>query len=252
MITTNVRRKLYEFVVDELGLRIIKGDYTPGDTLPNEDALCQEFDVSRGVVREAIKVLIQKGMVQARPKTGTLICPRTSWNLFDPDVLIWKYEAGKKLDFLKDIMEVRRIIEAEAAKFAAERAGMEEIHQIQAAYNDMTKILHGENVFSDEEIILLDLKFHTLILEACGNELIAQIGHTMRQALLTARQSDRHDFESQKNSLPSHQAILQAIIEHKPEAAYQYAQGHINQVWQEMQKSLTEGVVDDTDDTRTG
>ncbi len=240
MITKKVRRKLYEYVVDELGQMIVSGQYPPGSTLPNEDALCRELNVSRGVIREAIKVLIQKGLVEARPKTGTLICPHSSWNLFDPDVLIWGYQAGKKLEFLQNTMEVRRIIEAEAAKLAAERASAEDVVKIRAAYEEMRKVLQEGISYSDEQIILLDLKFHTVILEACGNELIAQIGYTMRQALITARQSDRHDFESLKSSLPSHLTILEAIANHQPQQAYERAREHINKVWDDMQKSLAE------------
>ena len=104
----------------------------------------------------------------------------------------------------------------------------------------MTAILQNETASSNEEIMLLDLKFHATILEVSGNELLAQIGHTMRQALLTARQSDRHDIESQKNSLPSHQAILQAIAEHRADNAYQHAQEHINKVWHDMRRGLSE------------
>ena len=99
MINKNKRYKLYEFVVEDLGLKIIKGDYKPGDTLPNEEILSQEFDVSRGVLREATKVLVKKGLIRLKPKIGTQIQPKRQWNLFDPDVLVWKFEAGDKMKF---------------------------------------------------------------------------------------------------------------------------------------------------------
>lgn len=235
----NIRRNLYEYVVQELGLRIIRGDYVSGDTLPNEDSLCKELEVSRGVLREAMKVLIQKGLVESKPKIGTLILPRHSWNLFDPDVLIWKYQAGNKCEFLKNVMEVRRIIEAEASKLAAERANMEEIAHIRSLYDQMAAMLNNSSPDSDERLMFDDLRFHSAILEASGNELIAQIGHTMRQALLTARQSDRHDREAQKTTMASHWQIVEAISRHDPEDAYRTAQRHIDQVWQEMQEQRT-------------
>jgi DNA-binding FadR family transcriptional regulator len=234
-ISKNIRRKLYEYVVDELGLRIIRGDYLPGDTLPNEDALCKELDVSRGVLREAMKVLIQKGLIQSRPKTGTLICPQDAWNLFDPDVLIWKYKVGAKMEFLRNVMEVRQIIEPEAAKLAAERATPNAIERIQAIYTEMANMINAGAGSSEEDYMLIDVKFHTAILEACGNELLAQIGHTMRQALLTARHSDRQDFEAQKAFQPSHLAMWEAIACHQPEEAYRVAHEHITTVWREMQ-----------------
>jgi DNA-binding FadR family transcriptional regulator len=94
----------------------------------------------------------------------------------------------------------------------------------------------------DEDFILMDLKFHTAILEACGNELIVQIGHTMRQALVTARQSDRYDIEAQKVILPSHAMILDAISEHDPVKAYKAAQEHIEHVWCDMQNKVLNDV----------
>jgi DNA-binding FadR family transcriptional regulator len=238
MLSKNVRRKLYEYVVDDLGLQIIKGDYLPGETLPNEDALCKEFGVSRGVLREAMKVLIQKGLIESRPKTGTLIRPCSCWNLFDPDVLIWKYQAGNKWEFLRNIMEVRRIIEAEATKLAAERASAKDIERIRSIHHEMANTITNGTRYPDEDFILIDLKFHTAILEACGNELIVQIGHTMRQALVTARQSDRHDIEAQKAVLPSHGMILDAITDHDPAKAYKAAQEHIEHVWRDMQNKM--------------
>jgi GntR family galactonate operon transcriptional repressor len=239
MLSKNVRRKLYEYVVDELGLQIIRGDYLPGDTLPNEDTLCKDLGVSRGVLREAVKVLIQKGLLESRTRTGTLIRPRSCWNLFDPDVLIWKYQTGNKLEFLQNIMEVRRIIEAEATKLTAERASAEDIERIRSIHDDMTKTIANGSSYADEDFILIDLKFHTAILEACGNELIVQIGHTMRQALVTARQSDRHDLEAQKAVLPSHLMIVNAIVNHDSEEAYRAAQEHIEHVWRDMQKKVS-------------
>ncbi|PIE34333.1 GntR family transcriptional regulator [candidate division KSB3 bacterium] len=232
----NVHRKLYEYVVDELGLQIIRGDYRPGETLPNEEALCKEFDVSRGVLREAMKVLIQKGLLESKTKTGTFVRLSNSWNLFDPDVLIWKYETGAKPEFLKNIMEVRRIIEPEAARLAAERASVLEVKRIQAIYDDMRCTISDKGGYSSEEFIRVDLEFHTAILEACHNELLAQIGRTMRRALLTARQSDRHDLAAQKHTLLTHIAILEAIAAHKPEEAYHANQALITQVWRDMQQ----------------
>ncbi len=236
MISKHVRRKLYEYVVDELGSQIIRGDYRPGETLPNEDALCKEFEVSRGVLREAMKVLIQKGLLESKTKTGTFVCPSSAWNLFDPDVLIWKYQAGERLEFLKNIMEVRRIIEPEAAKLAAERASAEKIRRIQAIYDEMHSVISAGNGYASEEFIQIDLEFHTAILEACGNELLAQIGHTMRRALITARESDRHDLAAQKRTLVTHLAVLNAIADHDAEAAYRANRSLIIQVWRDMQQ----------------
>jgi DNA-binding FadR family transcriptional regulator len=158
--------------------------------------------------------------------------------LFDPDVLIWKYKTGDTAEFLRNIMEVRRIIEAEATRLTAERASAEEIERVRSIHEEMAQTITNGTRYSDEDFIQIDLRFHMAILEACGNELIVQIGHTMRQALLTARQSDRHDIEAQQAVLPSHAMILTAIVNHNPDEAHQAAQKHIEYVWCDMQKKL--------------
>ena len=239
MINKNKRYKLYEFVVEDLGLKIIKGEYKPGDTLPNEEMLSREYDVSRGVLREATKVLVKKGLIRLKPKIGTQIQPQREWNLFDPDVLIWKFEAGDKMKFLENIIEVRWIIESEAAKLAAERGGEEEVSLIRSNYDKMVRFLDDEDDYSYEEYIKLDIKFHTSILEACGNELFSQIGYTIRQALLTARQSDKKDIKAQKETLPLHLDIVNAIENQNPEAAYMATQALVYEVWGEIKETIS-------------
>ena len=148
MVNNTMHRKLYEHVEEAIGVRIIKGEYKTSDTLPNEEALCAEFGVSRGVIREAIKVLNKKGLVLPRPKIGTQIQPKNQWNLFDADILVWKLKAGKQLGFLKKVTEVRRIVESEAAKLSAERAAKEEYVEIQKLCNQLGNILNDESEFN--------------------------------------------------------------------------------------------------------
>ncbi len=239
MINKNKRYKLYEFVVEDLGLKIIKGEYKPGDTLPNEEMLSREFDVSRGVLREATKVLVKKGLIRLKPKIGTQIQPQRQWNLFDPDVLVWKFEAGDKMNFLENIIEVRKIIESEAAKLAAERAGEEEVSLIRSSYDKMVGFLDDKDDYSYDEYIKLDIQFHTSILEACRNELFSQIGYTIRQALLTARQSDKKDIKSQKETLRLHLDIVNAIENHRPEEAYNATQSLVCEIWKEIKEKIS-------------
>ncbi|MBW2368079.1 MAG: FadR family transcriptional regulator, partial [Deltaproteobacteria bacterium] len=220
MVKTNIHRKLYEYVEEEIGTKIITGVYPPGDTLPNEDALCSEFGVSKGVVREAIKVLNKKGLVQPRPKIGTLILPRSQWNLFDADVLSWKLKTGKKFDFLKKVTEVRRIIESEAVKIASCRATPEEIKKIRHLYDQMSIMLNSPSEYTYEKYLEIDMMFHTAILEASHNELLAQIGHTIRNAVHAARRKDHQDIKFQMDVLPFHAAMLEALETKDPEAAH--------------------------------
>lgn len=115
-------RTLHQRVADELGRRIVGGAWGPGDPLPVEDVLAAEIGVSRGVLREAVKSLVAKGMLRVRPRTGTRVLAPEHWNHLDRDVLRWK-QAGDATALLRDTGELRRIIEPEAARLAAGRAG---------------------------------------------------------------------------------------------------------------------------------
>jgi len=234
MNTRPMHRKLYEYVVEEIGLQIMRGDVAPGDTLPNEDALCRQYEVSRGVLREATKVLTQKGLIRTQPKVGTRIQPRENWNLFDADVLLWKLKVGDRLDFLKNVTEVRCIIESEAARYAAQRADAKEIKRIRARYEKLADTLADAKQYDYDTYLDSDMAFHTAILNACSNELLAQIGYTMRQAVHTARKADIHDIDTQRESLPFHLSMLEAIAAHDAEKAYQASQAMFKQVWEHI------------------
>jgi len=230
----SMHRKLYEYVVEEIGLKIMRGDVSPGDTLPNEDALCEQYGVSRGVLREATKVLTQKGLIRTQPKVGTRIQPRENWNLFDTDVLLWKLKVGDQLDFLKNVTEVRCIIESEAARYAAQRADKNEIERIRTCYERLAATLENEASYDYDTYLESDMAFHAAILNACRNELLAQIGYTMRQAVYTARKADIHDINTQRESLPFHLSMLEAITTRDAERAYQASQTMFRQVWEHL------------------
>lgn len=231
MRSASFHRKLYEYLVEEIGYKIVRGDFISGDTLPNEDALCKTYGVSRGVLREATKVLTQKGLICTRPKIGTLIQPRREWNLFDSDIMLWTLKSGDRRTFLKKVTEVRRIIESEACRYAAERATGEEIAAIGSWHGKMEATIKDSAEYTYDKYLEMDMAFHTSILDACHNELLAQIGHTMRQAVQEARKADLSDINTQLESLPHHTAMLKSIQKHDPEAAYKASLAMFDQVW---------------------
>ena len=121
------RRGLHGEVVHTIGLQIVNGDLKPGDPLPPEDELTSDLSVSRTVLREAVRVLAAKGLVQARPKTGTRVRERGDWNILDPDVLSWRTEASDDHKLYEETTEIRLAIEPLAARLAATRATDEEV-----------------------------------------------------------------------------------------------------------------------------
>ena len=231
------RRKLYEYIVEAIGLRIMKGAYQVGETLPNEDMLSKELDISRGVLREATKVLTQKGLIQTRPKTGTQVTPRSNWNLFDRDVLTWKLQIEDQYSFLKKVTEVRRIIESEAARFAAQRASKEAINNMRIRLLEMQAVFETSSPYDYQIYLDKDMDFHTAVMEACNNELLSQIAFTMRQAVRTARQMDIQDTKVLWESHHLHQEIYESIASHNPQAAYDASQKMFDQVWRHLPES---------------
>src|SRR6266704_4456743 len=129
--TSLQRQNLPEQVVRQIGLSIMRNDFKPGDALLSEPELSLQFNVSRPVLREALKMLGAKGLIESRPKTGTRVRPRADWNLLDPDVIAWQYEAGFDRSFLQAICEVRLMFEPMTARFAAARATADEINIIE-------------------------------------------------------------------------------------------------------------------------
>jgi DNA-binding FadR family transcriptional regulator len=188
---------------------------TPGATLPDEAALSERFGVSRTVVREAVKVLASKGLVESRPKVGTLVRPRRHWNLLDPDVLAWRYEAGPDAGFLEDVSEVRAIIEPPAAALTAERATSAEVDEILDWCSRMEEAAADDG----DDYIDADMAFHTAILDACHNDLLAQLSDTITMALRLSRRLTVSVAGSSLAAMPAHWAVAHAIREREPQAA---------------------------------
>lgn len=208
---TYPRRGLHGEVVHRIGAAILRGELAPGDPLPTEDELGGEAPVSRTALREAIKVLAAKGLVEMRPKTGTRVRERHFWNLIDPDVLTWRLEAGPGGGFYRDIVELRRIIEPAAARLAAARATEAEIAELEHTFSAM------ELAGSDPDAYLApDLHFHALILEACHNELLGQMASNLRAVF---RASLVATAGAVPHATPLHGAIVAAIRARDGDAA---------------------------------
>ncbi len=197
-----------------IGLRIVRGELQPGDLLPAEEELSTDPSVSRTVLREAVRVLAAKGLVHARPKTGTRVRPRAEWNMADPDVLTWRVQAGPDNELYEQVTEVRLGLEPQAARLAADRATNDEIAAIREAYNSMEA-----GVGSKVEYLAADLLFHQLILLACHNELLGHLGGVLRDLFRTTFEFTTTSPTSRRRALPLHRAILDGIASRDGDAA---------------------------------
>jgi len=200
------RGGLHGQIVHAIGRRILSGKINPGELLPAPPGL----PASRTVLREAIKVLAAKGLVESRPKTGPRVRPRHAWNLLDPDVLAWQQDGAVPADFLKKLTEVRLIIEPAAAEMAAQRATPAELESIEEAYQEMEAALRvGSEDY--EAFDQADMRFHQSIVRACGNDLLEQMGQVVYSALLVSFQATSRLPGRARASLSDHRAILDAI-----------------------------------------
>ncbi|RUT31285.1 FadR family transcriptional regulator [Arsenicitalea aurantiaca] len=199
-----------------LGERIVAGDFAPGRPLPVEADLAQTLDVGRSVLREAIKVLASKGMVSARPRLGTMILPRSQWNLFDHDVLHWMLRPGLvEPGLLRDILVARAIIEPQAARLAAINATMSDKANIRAAFRAM-----AESVGDPDASVRADIQFHTSILEASHNAILHAFSPALTAILSAFFQISIQNPEIFPGNLPAHERVAREIDAEDPEAAH--------------------------------
>jgi DNA-binding FadR family transcriptional regulator len=200
--------------VDHLGEAIVAGRYAVGASIPPEPVLCQELGVSRTVVREAVKSLIAKGLMTTGPKVGTRVLSEDHWNWFDPDVIIWQSKAGLTAEFLRDLQDLRRVVEPAAMRLAAERATPQDIAEVETAYAGMKHAVeHGG------DYVTHDLRFHQGLLRASRNRMLVQMSKALGALLRTSFEISTRRKDGPVQSLPLHRAVLDAVIAHRPDEA---------------------------------
>ncbi|BAP42756.1 FadR family transcriptional regulator [Pseudomonas sp. 21LCFQ010] len=203
--TPKPRKSMHAQIVQELGVHIVSGRFKPEEKLPPEATLCEEYKVSRPVLREATRVLTAKGLVFSRPRVGTVVRPRAEWHLLDPDVLFWLMRSTPHSEFFNTLAGVRRILEPEIAAMAATTATDADIAVIEDAYQRMAAAQ------TREEMLQPDLDFHRAIADATHNDLLAYMCNMLSLPLRESINLTNMRPNIQELSLPRHQAILTAI-----------------------------------------
>ena len=214
VFTSLQRQNLSGQVVHQIGLSIMRSDFKPGDTLSSEPELSLQFKVSRPIMREALKILSAKGLIESRPRTGTKVRPRADWNILDPVVIGWLYEVGPDRSFLDALCEVRLMFEPSAARLAAVRATNEEIKTIEDCYQRME-----EGVNAPETYIPADLAFHAAICAAAHNEMLQKITEAITASLLVSRVVTSRLPGANLAAMPLHWSVAEAIHKGDGQAA---------------------------------
>jgi DNA-binding FadR family transcriptional regulator len=198
------RRGTHGQTVHDLGRRIVQGDFAPGQVIDMEQ-LEREFDASRPAIREALRVLAAKGLLDARPRRGTFVRPRGDWSLLDPDLLRWQVELKPDAVFLASLDEVRQIVEPAGSRLAALRRTPEHLERMEAALTVM-----AADAESNEHTIEADLDFHRTLLNAAGNELLDRM-EIVIEAGLRVRDQLVHAGHGWSEAAVAHEAVLAAV-----------------------------------------
>jgi DNA-binding FadR family transcriptional regulator len=211
--TPTLSRNVHSQVSDWIGVSIVRGDIRPGESLPSELQICDMMDVSRTVVREAIRTLNGKGLVESRAKSGTRVCPREQWGQLDPDVMRWQMETKEVDDYLAKLQQLRRAIEPQAAALAAVNANEEDIIRLRAGFEGMVAARDAESFAA------ADASFHQSIYLATRNEFFWPIAQMFKVALRRAPSAARHG-EPGADPLDAHRGVLDAIAARNADQAH--------------------------------
>ncbi|BBJ40385.1 FadR/GntR family transcriptional regulator [Streptomyces antimycoticus] len=215
-MTPYARRGVHGQTVEALARRILGGEIPEGATL-DLVALQSELDVSLTALRESLKVLAAKGMVDARQKRGTFVRNRSDWNLLDADVLRWQFDSDRTTDadraLLRNLAEVRSIIEPAAVRLAAGRRTDADLAALDTAVDAM-----GAGGSDAAHAVEADLAFHRALLAATHNELLERMEMVIESGL-AHRDRIVHSSPHSQDPVPAHRAVLDAVRAQDPQAA---------------------------------
>ena len=223
--------RLADRVAVALTESIVSGQLAPGDRLPPERELCEQFEVSRPVVREAVRSLIAKGLLVDSPRRGHTVSALGRDTVTESLTL---YLRGRQLDYSK-LMEVRSVIEVENAGRAAERATPEHISTLKEAAKEMRPGMTAE------EAALADVGFHRAIATATGNEFFAVMLDSIREVLVTAQLPTLADQKIVRGAIRHHAAIVKQIEAGDPDGAREAMRTHLADAERGMRRVLAAG-----------
>jgi DNA-binding FadR family transcriptional regulator len=215
---TNHHRSSHARVVEQLGLAIVGGHYAIGETLPGDVDLERQFEVSRSVLREAMKTLSAKGLVVAKSRVGTRVTDGCHWDLLDEDVLRWHFDTGVSREFINHLYDIRLVLEPASAAHAA----------LNATEEDCAELRHyalqlGSPDLTRDEQVMADLRFHVYLTLVGGNPFMDSMVGFIKAALdgaftLAFKAADPTRLEGIMNA---HMAIVEAIEHRDANAARQ-------------------------------
>ncbi|MGJ8694142.1 MAG: FadR/GntR family transcriptional regulator [Thalassotalea sp.] len=216
-LKSNVRVKtsLADEIMQELGLRIVSGTYQADEYLDDEITLSKRFQVSKGVIHEAVKGLAFKGLIEARRGVGIRVRSQSEWKILDDDILSWMIAAPKDLNLLKQLIDIRLCFEPNVAKWVAERGNASDINKIAQAFHALTKPHQ-----SYEALVTAICLFHKSFLQASDNEFLNVIEGVIYAALLINAQLTEQNCQINQALLTCYRKLYISFCQKDGEAAY--------------------------------
>jgi DNA-binding FadR family transcriptional regulator len=200
-----------------LGMRIVSGEFLPGASLPVEADLCQIYGVSRTVIREAVKNLAAKRLIEVSPKVGTWVLPFSDWNLLDRDVLAWRLNAQFDSEIVSDIFEMRLCFEPRGAFRAAQDGTTNEHRHIRRHFEDLAAAY--EETIAAKLAAEAALEFHLAIINASHNGLFVTIGSAIKSVLRASSEMLQRHATRPMEDVRLHEAVCHSILDRRPEDA---------------------------------
>lgn len=214
-------------VTAELVQRIVRGSYPTGVTLPAEPVLCETFSVSRTVIREAVKVLQEKGLVRVRQGSGTTVNPPVLWNMLDELVLAASIADDESLALLDDLVVTRRLLESDMAQVAARAADEDAVDRLRALVDRMDELVDDVPAYEEH-----DRLFHDTIMQASGNRIARGVVRSLEaQAITTAGYLGKSGRDLCKASNAGHRRICERIAAQDAAGAADAMFTHITEAW---------------------
>jgi DNA-binding FadR family transcriptional regulator len=210
---------------------IVTGVRPAGEMLPREVDMASEFDVSRGVVRETIRAMEERGLISVKHGKGATVNGPEEWDVFDPDVLAATLDTEQGVAILGEYLECRRMLEVQAAGVAAERATKLDVARIAEAFALMEATVHQPpGVAVEERFHEADVAFHQALIAATGNRALAGVVERLHSVLVLARYPLARPRYRQRRALPEHRRILDAIAAGDPTEAQGAMSDHLDTI----------------------
>ena len=217
--TVGSNKRLVDRVVSEIQNQIIEGKLPPGTKLPPERELTEQLGVSRTALREAVRMLVTKGLLVTRPGIGSFVKKVTVDQITEPLSMIIGQAGGVNLDHLS---QVRQILEVEIAEVAAREATDQDLERLNAVLHDLSLAKDDPDDFTR-----LDAEFHAVLAEASHNPFLAVLLGSIRELLRNVRQMMQHYPKLADVVIPDHLVIYECIKSRNPDGARQAMQRHL-------------------------